>query len=203
MPVAIPGMFGQVIHQLRLNGDPEPMVVTYGVQLSEQFANAPLQSVDGLHDIFHTAFKDNVSSQYTLYQTEIRWNDAVNLDLRVTLHVEPKQMTGTGPAVPQNTAALVKKLSALAGRRNRGRFYMPGISEADIDSVGTITPSLVAGINGLLATWLANIETVAAGAFFGMFILHSSGLTATGPPTKVNQLLLDPRVATQRTRLRR
>jgi hypothetical protein len=173
------------------------------VKLDPAFEQDPNAGADGLHDLFFTAFNDIVSSQYTLYQTEIRWNDGVTLDLRVALNVEPKPFIGNGPALPQNTAGLIKKLSAIAGRRNRGRFYLPGMNESDIDTIGGISSALQGAINTKLGTWLTNIETVTLGAFDGMFILHSTGISGAPPPTKVTQLVVDPKVATQRTRLRR
>lgn len=101
----------------------------------------------------------------------------------------------TSDPEPPNVAALVKKNTGLRGRKNRGRFYLPGVlSETDVQGNGFIDPgsyaTLDSGIQGLF-TFLESKS-------IPMVVLHSG----TGTPTPVSSLVLDPRVATQRKRLR-
>lgn len=89
---------------------------------------------------------------------------------------------------------LVEKQTALGGRRNRGRFFLPGVSEVDADSSGQVLAATVTAINTDLTALLVDL----AARDVDMMVLHSDG----GPPTQVTSLTLDPFTATQRRRLR-
>lgn len=109
--------------------------------------------------------------------------------------------TGTAP----HTALLIRKHTALAGRRNVGRMYLPGVTEEDIDQAGSVN-----------STYLAAAET-AVDAFFGLItqynpeIVHSKqydpeeeAVPPTPPaPTPITSLSVDNFCATQRRRLKR
>jgi hypothetical protein len=202
MPIIIPAGFGQVIHQLRLDGDPEPMAVTYGVDIDTAGVTDPAVTADDLHERFFTALGSIAHSSYTLYSTELRWNSGAGVDLSVVLHVEPKVFTGTQAPLPQNCAGLIHKRSGSVGRRHRGRFYLPGFGEGDVTGVGGISSGTQGTVNTKLATWLTALQTLIP-AIDGMVILHSTGITGAPPPTPVTSMILDPVIATQRRRLRR
>jgi hypothetical protein len=202
MPIIIPSGFGQVLHQLRLTGDPEPMAVTYGVAIdSGGVIDAPTL-VDQLHDAFFEMAKINMPASWTLYQTELKWRGTPVGDLSVQIHVEPKTMEASGAALPQNVAGLIHKLTQQAGRRNRGRFYLPGLREGEVSDNGQVNSGTVTGTNALLATWLGKFGAL-IGQVDAMVVLHSTGISGAPPPSVVTQLLLDPVVATQRRRLRK
>ena len=95
-------------------------------------------------------------------------------------------------SAPPNTAYLVSKRTALGGRANRGRLYLPGVDEADVSAQGTFgTTALQAAVD----QWLTDQDTNQ----LPMVILHND----VGSPTPVTQLIVSNRVATQRRRLRR
>jgi len=202
MTLIIPDGFGQVIHQLRLVGDLEPMAVTYGIKVDGGGVTAPDTLADGLHEAFYTAWNVNMSNQYTLYQTEVKWKDVALADVSVVVHVEPKVMTSTASPCPQNVAFLIQKLSGMAGRRNRGRMYVPGVNEANVGPSGLLLGTEQSGLNTKLAAWCTTLST-SIGQCDGMAILHSTGLSGAPAPTMVNSLLCDALVATQRRRLRK
>jgi hypothetical protein len=202
MPLIIPAGFGQVLHQLRLAGDPEPMAVTYGVAIDAGGVTNAAALGDELHEAFYAAVKDQLPTTWTLYQTELKWRDVGVADLMVQIHVEPKAMVAAGAALPQNVAGLIHKLSASAGRRNRGRFYLPGLREGEVSDTGLVNSGSVTGINNALATWLAKFGAL-IGQVDAMVILHSTGISGAPTPTPVTQLLIDAKVATQRRRLRK
>jgi hypothetical protein len=202
MPLVIPDNYGHVIHQLRLVGDPQPMIVNYGVAIEDTATFDPQTALEALHEKFHDAFKALVSNQYTLYQSEIRWKSAAVADLQVVVRVQPRIMTGTEPPLPQNTSALIQKRTQVAGRRGRGRMYIPGLSEGNVGGTGVVNQGQIDVTQPLLDTWLTAIDTLIPG-IAAMVLLHSTGLTPTPAPTGVTQLLIDTVVATQRRRLRK
>jgi hypothetical protein len=101
-------------------------------------------------------------------------------------------VAGASPQV----AILVKKLSGFAGHDQRGRMYIPGLGEAAIDDDGGISAAKLADLQSAFSQFLTDVNL---GTPEGMVIFHTDALTA---PTKVTQLQVDPRVATQRRRLR-
>jgi len=200
MPQALPIGFGQVIHSISLADDPEPMALTYGVKFEP---NSPTTSgqatVDALRNAFVTHLGGLLATGYMHRQTELKVQFGAALE--VFLNNETANFTGTTNALPQNSALLVHKRSNTAGRRHRGRLYIPGVNETNVDPKGVVAEALrSAWQTGLNAFLQAVVDTVTLEA---MVIFHS-GLSGAvlPPPTPVSTLAVDPRIATQRRRLR-
>lgn len=101
----------------------------------------------------------------------------------------------TGSAATPNVAYLAHKNTLLGGRQGRGRMYIPGVSEDDVDGAGNLD-------TGVVTAWTDALEEFfGACAFLGLehVLLHGDELT----PTPVANTTCDGRVATQRRRLRR
>ncbi len=106
------------------------------------------------------------------------------------------QGTLSNEAVTPNTALLLKKLTAVGGRRGRGRMYWPGIEEGVIDAYGNIDPSAQSVFQGKFDTFREDLS----GSSTPMVVLHAqSGFT----PHLVSDLVVQPVAATQRRRLRK
>ncbi len=98
---------------------------------------------------------------------------------------------------PPNVAVLVKKRTALGGRTNRGRFYIPWyVNETSIDEAGQLDSGSKAEIQTAMNALRGNLAV----AGVPMVVLHS---TDPAVPAVVIALTLDPLVATQRRRLGR
>lgn len=100
-----------------------------------------------------------------------------------------------GPAAPPQVAVLLQKQSGLAGRRNRGRMYVPSVVSSNIDEDGTLD-------SGAQTAWNA-----AAGVFLAACLAQDIDLqifheTGADTPTLVTALVAANTVATQRRRLR-
>lgn len=117
----------------------------------------------------------------------------------------PDAVDGTlGPnTLPPNCCMLIQKRTALAGRRNRGRIFMPPaiLFDSEVSDAGVISPAVVVSWNGLFADWrtqLLAIECVPV-------ILHGwdpDVPTAQFLPTTISSFSVQSRIATQRRRLR-
>jgi hypothetical protein len=103
--------------------------------------------------------------------------------------------TQNDPAANPATAALVSKVTASGGRRNRGRLYMPGLWDGAVGTAGTLSSGLVTSISTAWNNHLLDLDT--AGIF--PVILHSD----EGSPTSILSMSVQSKVATQRRRLRR
>lgn len=107
----------------------------------------------------------------------------------------------TGTPVPAAVALLCTKQTNIGGRRGRGRMFIPGVSQTQVNADGVVA-------SGFLATARANVETlrtrlVALDASVQP-VVHtraSGGLPAGN--TLITKLWVEAEVATQRRRQRR
>jgi hypothetical protein len=112
-------------------------------------------------------------------------------------------MVGTHnvPKLPQNCALLVKKQTALGGRQNRGRFFLPGmLTEEGVNNVGVIAAGDRQSYQNKASSMLTSL---AVGPLIApMVILHNDTPTPVPDPTPVTSLYVDNVISTQRRRLR-
>lgn len=127
-------------------------------------------------------------------------NDGGSIRFDVSLATPVVGDRATTAASPQ-VACLVKKNTALGGRRNRGRMFIPWPAEGDIGNNGRLTPAALTALDGV-ATNLANLDAggSSGGNFSSLVVLHDSG---PFPPTAITGFSASPVVATQRRRLDR
>lgn len=104
--------------------------------------------------------------------------------------------TASGGNVVVNTALLVNKTTALGGRMNKGRIYVPlcQVSEETLDAGGFIGSSAVANLQGRYTVAFQQSILVDA----QLCVHHSDG--SAGTP--MTGLVVQSKVATQRRRLR-
>lgn len=192
--MVIPEGYAQVNFRFGGNAVPNGAEVTLGVQIAD-----PPKSAGVIATAATTHWVDNILPNQT---------DDIEL-ASVLVKLGPND---TGPFAevfsgedggsasttwtPQ-VALLVKKETALGGRKNRGRFYVPGYPESAVESDGFVSPGTVTGYQANFDAFLADM--IAAG--FPPVVLHGDGVG--GLPTAITALRVDGRVGTQRRRQRR
>lgn len=190
-----PPGFALVAYKWSLSGDNQDMVSTVGVDL-----NANNQSLQAQAD----ALADKFTAGFGAAEFMTGWTYK-GVTLRVgqpgggtAVAEAPRNVAGTFNAEtpPQNCSLLIKKLTAVAGRRNRGRMYLPPfcITESAVTKNGQILAQNVTDIQTNLNQWL--------GSDFAWVLLHGD-LPAPLAPTPISAFVLDNVIATQRRRLRR
>lgn len=204
MALIIPPGFGQAVYELALTGDSEQMVVTCGHDLS--FWAGDFQSaVNRLHTDFGANIMPMLINDYsltgvTLYVGSDPPPYAVYTSTNATV-------TGPGSAegLPQNCALLIRKRTDLAGKRGRGRLYLPGIEEGLVTSAGVVSPAAVASFQTQVDAWYTDLTTTGGGFEPNPpVVLHrSEGIGAEPAPTPITVFVVDGVIATQRQRLRR
>lgn len=101
----------------------------------------------------------------------------------------------TPPDSPQ-VALLVKKVTAGGGRQQRGRMFLPIISESVTDAGGVVNAGALAPYQQAVTDWLNDLSTRQV----PMVLLHNAVEIV---PTPVTALTVDARTATQRRRIRK
>jgi hypothetical protein len=193
----VPAGFVQCNFQFELVNDPELMLCTVACHTDAASTAARLAVVNEMFDNWADNLLPKQAAAYNLVAVEGLFGDAGgNIEITST-----RTAAAGGAAVnalPQNCALLIRKLAAVGGHRNRGRFYVPGIGDAEVLSNGAIDPTA-------RALW----QTAANNFFLGFdsaldvgvpVILHA---TAPFTPTDCDQFFVDAVSATQRRRLRR
>lgn len=105
------------------------------------------------------------------------------------------QGTAVGEVGYPGVSALITKATALGGRKNRGRFFLPGITEADVAIGGALESSFLSACDIVMT----NFFTELGDGGIPMVILHNDATA----PTDVTALLVNSQSATQRRRNRR
>jgi len=105
--------------------------------------------------------------------------------------------SNAGTTLPNNCAVLLKKQTNFGGRSNRGRMYLPSgyLPESVVNQVGTIDPATVTSLTTMWGTFVDNLT----GDSIQPALLHSDGSGAT----PITSFVVAPKIATQRTRMRR
>lgn len=193
---------------LRFNctGDPEPMFSYMGYQTVEDLSEIDAGRVNDAQAAFWTVAQGQMTATYSVGPSHALIGQPAGPPLQVSGTAISAVGSASGDALPNNTALLVKKVGVLAGRRNRGRMFIPGVPESISNSVGILTTLGV-------SDWQTNINeflqggTIPAALFDSVVpgnsvpvIFHSTGDPA---PAEIGQLVVSNLVATQRRRLRR
>jgi hypothetical protein len=121
-------------------------------------------------------------------------------------------VTGTNVFVgtPPNISLLIKKTTALAGKKNRGRIYMPFMAPAtDVSENGAVDPSWLTAVQSAATDWrddlaAANVEMCIANKTLVLDV--STGkkyVSHIGEGEVVTTLTVEKTVATQRRRMPR
>ncbi len=195
--MAIPLEFCEVWFQYQVTGDNEPMYthLAYGVAMAiDQTA------VDAGFASWQLQWKVRSPGTVNLVGGHVLEQTAAGIR-RWDAGVATTAGTSGGSALPNNCATLLKKSTALGGRRNRGRMYVPCPLEGDVDPAGIVAPSAITAWNTACAVLLPGGATHTAFGFLGdPVVLHETG---SQTPAVVTDLSCMPKIATQRRRMRR
>jgi len=201
---------GQVSLQIDLVGDTGKMYVTMGVHGLAPASAMTQADADDLCNEWATDIESAMCDVYSISVGTVSFNSGAsvgNANQLFAVSMTPHVGNVTTDAVPQNTATLVRKLTGVAGRGANGRFYIPGVPEAEVDQAGVLTGAFVTNVQGDVDQIIGDWAGIAGG--YEPVVVHHT-LVSPGPPpvyisaanTVITSFLVDPMVATQRRRLR-
>jgi hypothetical protein len=201
--VTIPEFYGQVTFTYSGSGVPLGAANTLG------FANPTGKSAFAACTDLRTAWEARIMPQ--LVQNTGLDDVIVKLgpDETGPMAVQASGVAGSvlTPQASSNTAYLIQKLTAGGGRRNRGRLYLPGVSEASIDQAGNVLAATTTALNAAFLLFLGDMSADDLPAH----LLHEPGrvrtvtYVETGPapvPTPITGFSASASAATQRRRMR-
>jgi hypothetical protein len=207
--MTIPAGFGEVRHFYIGSGAPTGAQVTYGID------DAGIIDIDDwveqVHAAWGAAMEDHMVQNVDLIRTECKFGP--DEDGPTVEFVETIGGNILTAQAPPNLCFLIRKQTALGGRRGRGRMFLPGVAEADVDQAGNVSEARQTGLNASFGTFHAALVTLDS----PMVLLHDpatvwaleDGQPVRVPvgvapaPTVVTSLSAQAVAATQRRRMRR
>lgn len=192
----IPAGFVTLTYRFIRAGDPENMVT----QLSYAWdGSTPYQDIadDAAAAWVDSDMKGITTSETQLVGLQATFGTVGPGDLSVETSLFAQFGDGDPPALPNNCALLVRKLSALGGRKNRGRSFYPDVQGAATFSNGDIDPAVLGNFQSAWDDWMTNLDGVTG--LEEAVILHSDPLDA---PTPITSWVVAGKIATQRRRMR-
>jgi hypothetical protein len=203
MALVIPPGFAQASVEQRHDNDPDPWYCTFGVDLSGAGGDLAAAALNIANAWANNALPTQATAvSMTGVRLVVGQDGPDNL---ISFLPTNAQGQNTSAVLPQNCALLVDKTSALGGKKNRGRMFVPGgITEGDVSATGVLAASYRSALQGRFDDFLEGLEN---GQFTistptPMVILHNSGAGATPAPTPVIALGVQATISTQRRRLR-
>jgi hypothetical protein len=196
MGIVVPVSSAQVAQQILLVGADHPMYITYGV--SPPGGKTATQMANDLRGYF-LANVWSASARGTIWslgKTSVQFRSGINtIELGENLTVTAGTVSDTS-APPIGGAVLVRKVTGLGGRRNRGRMYVPPffLNESNVDYLGNIDGATLSVVQNWFNAWY----NAMVAATYVPQILHSDGAVGTN----VTSFSVQQKLGTQRLRMR-
>lgn len=132
-----------------------------------------------------------------------KWTRAVWRTQAGAIRDAPKATVGSinSTALPPNCAVLVNKSTGQPGRKNRGRWYLPGPVQSGVNGAGMLTAGNVTDWQ----TAVNNFEIDCITADWQLLVLHRVATlnnVVGADPTPILGMVVQPQIATQRRRMR-
>lgn len=177
--------------------------MTFSIGMEDSILAGSRSAEEAADDMYDAAAQpgsigaiNSMIDDYTFVGTSVAKGTATGD--QVGQHFAPLVGTVTDSCVPANCAVLVKKNTALGGRRFRGRIFQPPtlLNEGAVDASGNIAAGGVAAIQ---ATWDQFSGQLVANGYLPVLFHQGVGAPA---PTLISSLQVTSLIATQRRRLR-
>jgi len=122
-----------------------------------------------------TALAAFLAGQSSLTQVTIR-NIAVKDQALIVSNAAGQAGTSVSPSLPNETAAVITLRTALAGRANRGRMYVPGWATNGLGAGNVIAAAAVTALNN----WAGTIQAALAAQGYTWVIVQPARVAYTG-----------------------
>lgn len=175
-------------------------------------ADPPLDVIAWVKQAVHNFYHDGITlgNFVAAFSTQVikityRYSSTEQLTIRVA---DVQLGTHSGDGEPVQVCVLINWLVGDPRRGGKPRTYLTGVPEGVLSDDAHIDPGYIAGVNGLLATWLGSLATLSAGGITGGALVDMSFVDnklprAVGHPIPILGVGINPVAATQRRRIDR
>ncbi len=192
---------GYFAWSMKFTGPPAPTgaaITGCGIKAGQQ----PVDVVAGtLRNAFVSRILPFAPSTLTLESVYVRFGLDGGTGPSFTDVANVTGASSSAPASP-GVAYLIRLSTALGGRRGRGRWYLPGVLEPQVDAGGNVLGTFISSVDAALALYLSDMSNSSLPLAIGH--RYPSGAAVTPQvPTVITQAKIDARLASQRKRQRR
>lgn len=184
-------------------------VVTYALNDATLNYSAQAWAV-GLQAIFANRWKSQLDTASAILRTTTIKGDGTSTITTGESTAAPTAGTNAMSSLPPNCAILLRKITGVGGRRNRGRVYLPFmLNEGEVDETGAISAGVKTDVNAAAALWLADLADgdgymcIANRTYDVAWDVSPRHLVSVEMGPEVTSLLCEPTIATQRKRMPR
>lgn len=188
-----PAGYARVQIELASNADPDPMY------LNVDFLGTPVNTaaVNAIAGHFQTHLLNQFSTSITA--TAIKAINGPSDESQVVEGTVTGAGGQSGATLPLNCALLIKKTSNTAGRKGRGRWFIPAPLRAEVDDSGTVDSVYAAAWNDAWEDFITAVITDEDTECVAPVIFHTS---SSDTPSVITGITCASKIATQRRRLR-
>jgi hypothetical protein len=199
---------GLIVQPIQRTDSSRASVLTFAVNVSGTPSLSVAQdAINDFQDNFATNIMPLVDTDAQALAPTIRLGDGSSTPFEAIGGATPAAGSSTDDKVPPQVACLVKKVTGLGGKANRGRTYYPYmLDQGVVNESGTIGSTALAALQTAVDTFFNQLITdtipmVIANRVFSI-LLGRPVLTAYELGPAVQNLIVESLVATQRRRVR-
>lgn len=190
----IPSGYGALQVVFSLSGMTRRMSIMIGLDFT---ATATQVMADALHTAFRTAWGARLPTAYTFRGGTLYVGNGTGSPASFNTSTAVAGSNVNTLLFPPNVTHVCNVNTALSGRKGKGRLYIPGLKEGEVDNTGVISGAALTTYNTSLAALKSGLEGVTG---VGNLYLLSHDSSAT--PQQVTSLTMRAKVGTQVNRVR-
>jgi hypothetical protein len=186
------------------------MLITYGCN-NDASSTAYQALADGFQTAFATAWVAQLDTNLLIQEATCLFGLGTTTPAMAISSGVAQSGSRVLSSAPPNNNMLIQKRTALAGRKNRGRVYLPySFDETGVDEAGILSGGEVSGAQARANAWLTALDTNDVPMVIVNRVLS---LNPTPPPTQyvssylagqpVTQLIVQALIGSQRRRIGR
>lgn len=188
----IPDLFGEIQVHYSCTGGLHTCQNSVGIAISA----APDQAaVDEISNDLAPSYKAFLNGADRYQGLRFVWNDGGTLHELFSVDSAGAGARGAALAAPMSQG-LIRKNTGSLGRKNRGRMFIPDITEGDLGDDGVLSGGCVALLQAIADAWMS----LPGEGVFGSLALFHDDLSAA---TEITSMTAENKVATLRHRYRR
>jgi len=198
MPTLTRDQTGQVTWVMEVAGSDGDSVCTSGYVFT---GGTPQEHADKFNAIWRTQIMPLLTTSTILKEVRVLQRDDGETQSASSFASLPAVGSDSSGPLTASVAVLVQKRTILAGRKHRGRFYLPGIPSSVVTASAdpnALEAASLTEMQGRFDLLFADCIDDSPGPVHPLVILH----TPDSDPTVVSALSVQGRFATQRGRLR-
>lgn len=205
MTLYIPDGYAEVTWLITVDGDPEPMTSSLGVNATaiDEAGVGAAATVLGFIVASVLELDTAASVGQDFNYLGYTWQGRAGGVLIAGEALSTVVGVGSWSAPPNNSALLIKKTTGFAGRGNRGRMFFPlfDMAETSVDSRGMLTSGALSDRQDQWTQILG--DATADSAIDGLSLFHTITVAQPQPQaTPITALTVQPQLGTQRRRMR-